>query len=148
MRCPSCEFPESKVVDSRPSDDGSTIRRRRECLSCKHRFTTYERLGDTPLLVTKSDGSSETFDRNKLLRGVTVACAKRPISPDQINGLIDAIEAELRAMPRNEITSKDLGTKVLSRLAALDDVAYVRFASVYKDFKNIEEFAAALEELR
>lgn len=148
MRCPSCEFPESKVVDSRPSDDGTTIRRRRECLSCKHRFTTYERLGDTPLLVTKSDGSSETYDRNKLLRGVTVACAKRPITPDQINGLIDGIEAELRNMPRNEITSKDLGTKVLDRLASLDDVAYVRFASVYKDFKNIEEFASALEELR
>lgn len=148
MRCPSCEFPESKVVDSRPSDDGATIRRRRECLNCKHRFTTYERLGDTPLLVTKSDGSSETFDRNKLLRGVTVACAKRPITPDQINSLIDEIETELRNMPRNEITSKELGTRVLNRLATLDDVAYVRFASVYKDFKNIEEFASALEELR
>ena len=148
MRCPSCEFPESKVVDSRPSDDGATIRRRRECLNCKHRFTTYERLGDTPLLVTKSDGSSETFDRNKLMRGVTVACAKRPITPEMINSLIDEIESELRAMPRNEITSKDLGTKVLDRLETLDDVAYVRFASVYKDFKNIEEFALALEELR
>ena len=148
MRCPSCEYPESKVVDSRPSDDGATIRRRRECLNCKHRFTTYERLGDTPLLVTKSDGSSETYDRNKLMRGVTVACAKRPISPDQINELIDGIETELRNMPRNEIASKDLGTKVLDRLASLDDVAYVRFASVYKDFKNIEEFASALEELR
>lgn len=148
MRCPSCGFPESKVVDSRPSDDGSTIRRRRECLDCKHRFTTYERLGDSPLLVTKSDGSSETYDRNKLIRSITLACAKRPITPDQITGVIDDIEAELRATPRNEITSKNLGTKVLERLESLDDVAYVRFASVYKDFKNIEEFAAALEELR
>ncbi len=148
MRCPSCDYPESKVVDSRPSDDGATIRRRRECLSCKHRFTTYERLGDTPLLVTKSDGSSETYDRNKLMRGVTVACAKRPITPDQITSLIDSIESDLRAAPRNEITSKDLGTKVLERLEKLDDVAYVRFASVYKDFQNIEEFASALEELR
>ncbi len=148
MRCPSCGFPESKVVDSRPSDDGSTIRRRRECLDCKHRFTTYERLGDSPLLVTKSDGSSETYDRNKLIRSVTLACAKRPITPDQITSLIDDIESELRAAPRNEITSKNLGTKVLERLESLDDVAYVRFASVYKDFKNIEEFAAALEELR
>ena len=148
MRCPSCGFPESKVVDSRPSDDGSTIRRRRECLECKHRFTTYERLGDSPLLVTKSDGSSETYDRNKLIRSVTLACAKRPISPDQITSLIDDIESELRAAPRNEITSRNLGTKVLERLESLDDVAYVRFASVYKDFKNIEEFAAALEELR
>lgn len=148
MRCPSCDYPESKVVDSRPSDDGATIRRRRECLSCKHRFTTYERLGDTPLLVIKSDGSSETYDRNKLLRGVTVACAKRPITPDQITSLIDSIEAELRATTRSEVTSKDLGTKVLDRLVQLDDVAYVRFASVYRDFKNIEEFASALEELR
>ena len=148
MRCPSSDYPESKVVDSRPSDDGATIRRRRECLSCKHRFTTYERLGDTPLLVIKSDGSSETYDRNKLLRGVTVACAKRPITPDQITSLIDSIEAELRATTRSEVTSKDLGTKVLDRLVQLDDVAYVRFASVYRDFKNIEEFASALEELR
>lgn len=148
MRCPSCGYPESKVVDSRPSDDGATIRRRRECLDCKHRFTTYERLGDSPLLVTKSDGSSETYDRNKLLRSVTLACAKRPISPDQITNLIDEIESELRTAPRNEITSKNLGIKVLEHLESLDDVAYVRFASVYKDFKNIEEFAAALEELR
>lgn len=148
MRCPSCGYPESKVVDSRPSDDGATIRRRRECLECKHRFTTYERLSDSPLLVTKSDGSSETYDRNKLIRSITLACAKRPISPDQITGLIDDIESELRAAPRNEITSKNLGIKVLDRLESLDDVAYVRFASVYKDFKNIEEFAAALEELR
>ena len=148
MRCPSCGHPESKVVDSRPSDDNTTIRRRRECLACRHRFTTYERLGDTPLLIIKSDGSSETYDRAKLLRGVTVACAKRPISPDQINSLIDSIESELRSMPRGETTSKDLGNKGLERLENLDDVAYVRFASVYKDFKNIEEFAAALEELR
>lgn len=148
MRCPSCGHLESKVVDSRPSDDGATIRRRRECLSCQHRFTTYERLGDNPMLVTKSDGSSETYDRNKLMRGVTVACAKRPVSPDEINELIDDIETELRAMPRGELTSKDIGTKILERLEKLDDVAYVRFASVYKDFKNIEEFAAALEEIR
>ena len=148
MRCPSCGHLESKVVDSRPSDDGASIRRRRECLSCRYRFTTYERLGDSPLLVTKSDGSSETYDRNKLMRGVTVACAKRPISPEQINSLIDDIESELRTMPRNELTSRDLGTKVLERLEGLDDVAYVRFASVYKDFQDIEEFASALEELR
>ena len=148
MRCPSCGHPESKVVDSRPSDDGAAIRRRRECLKCQRRFTTYERLGDSPLLVVKSDGSSETYDRNKLTRSVTLACAKRSITPDQITNLIDDIESELRSAPRNEITSKNLGTKVLERLESLDDVAYVRFASVYKDFKNIEEFAAALEELR
>ena len=147
MRCPSCGHLESKVVDSRPSDDGAAIRRRRECLDCQHRFTTYERLGDNPLLVTKSDGSSETYDRNKLLRGITVACAKRPVSPDQITTLIDDIEVEMRNVPRNELTSKDLGNMVLERLVKLDDVAYVRFASVYKDFQNIEEFASALEEL-
>ena len=148
MRCPSCGYPESKVVDSRPSDDGYSIRRRRECLECRHRFTTYERMGDNPFLVTKSDGSSETYDRNKLMRGVTVACAKRPITPEQITSLIDDIETELRTVPRNQITSKNLGNMVLARLEQLDDVAYVRFASVYKDFKNIEEFASALEELR
>ena len=147
MRCPSCGNLESKVVDSRPSEDGSSIRRRRECLSCKHRFTTYERLTDTPLLVMKSDGSSEAYDRAKLMRGVLIACAKRPVSPEQIESLIDSIESELRTAPANEIASKELGEMVMTRLAALDDVAYVRFASVYKDFKNIEEFSAALEEL-
>lgn len=148
MRCPSCGYQESKVIDSRPSDDGAAIRRRRECLECQHRFTTYERLGDSPLLITKSDGSTETYDRNKLMRGVTVACAKRPISPDQITSLIDDIEGELRSMPRNEILSTSLGTMVLERLRELDDVAFVRFASVYRDFKNVDEFAQALEELR
>ena len=148
MRCPSCGHLESKVVDSRPSDDGAAIRRRRECLACGNRFTTYERAGENPLLVIKSDGSSETYDRNKLIRGITVACAKRPISPEQINMLIDDIEAEMRSLPHGELTSKGLGNMVLERLVKLDDVAYVRFASVYKDFKNIEEFASALEELR
>ena len=145
MRCPACGHPESKVVDSRPSDDGATIRRRRECLECKHRFTTYERLTDSPLLVTKSDGSSEVFDRSKIMRGIVVACAKRPISPDQIEAIVDDIEGELRTSASNETSSKDLGDMVLARLAKLDDVAYVRFASVYKDFQNVEEFAHALE---
>ena len=147
MRCPSCGHPESKVVDSRPSDDYSTIRRRRECLSCRHRFTTYERLGDSPLLVIKSDGSSETYDRAKLLRGVTVACAKRPITPDQINNLIDGIEAELRQSPKNETTSKALGNKVLERLEKLDDVAYVRFAAVYRKFTDVGTFMNELKKL-
>ena len=148
MRCPSCGNPESKVVDSRPSEDGAAIRRRRECLGCGHRFTTYERLGDNPLIVIKSDGSSEVYDREKLMRGLLIACAKRPISPEQVATLIDSIESELRNASRNEIKSKDLGDMALVRLAKLDDVAYVRFASVYKDFQNVEEFAAALEGLR
>lgn len=148
MRCPSCGYAESKVVDSRPSEDGTTIRRRRECLECSHRFTTYERLSDNPVMVVKADGSSEAFDRQKLIRGLLMACAKRPISPDQISDLIDDIENELRNVPKNEVRSKDLGEMALARLAKLDDVAYVRFASVYKDFQNIEEFAAALEGMR
>ena len=139
MRCPSCGNPESKVVDSRPSEDGTAIRRRRECLECGRRFTTYERLGDNPLIA---------YDRQKLMRGLLNAAAKRPIGPEQIASLIDSIEAELRNASRNEIGSKDLGDMVLVRLAKLDDVAYVRFASVYKDFRNVEEFAAALEGLR
>ena len=147
MRCPSCGHLESKVVDSRPSDDGGVIRRRRECLACGRRVTTYERAEENPLIVVKSDGSSEAYDRQKLMRGLLIACAKRPISPEQIASLIDGIETDLRNSNQIEIRSKDLGDRVMARLAKLDDVAYVRFASVYKDFQNIEEFAAALEEL-
>ena len=117
MRCPSCGNPESKVVDSRPSEDGTAIRRRRECLECGRRFTTYERLGDNPLIVIKADGSSEAYDRQKLMRGLLNAAAKRPIGPEQIASLIDSIEAELRNASRNEIGSKDLGDMVLVRLA-------------------------------
>lgn len=147
MRCPACGNPESKVVDSRPSEDGTAIRRRRECLSCSRRFTTYERLGDSPLLIIKTDGSSEAYDRQKLMRGLLIACAKRPIAPEQIAALIESIESELRNTSKSEIKSKELGDMALVRLSKLDDVAYVRFASVYKDFQNVEEFAAALEGL-
>ncbi len=148
MRCPTCGDLESKVVDSRPSEDGIAIRRRRECLECGRRFTTYERLGDNPIIVVKADGSSEAFDRQKLMRGLLIACAKRHITPEQISSLIDSIETELRNASCSEIKSKDLGDMALLRLAKLDDVAYIRFASVYKDFQNVEEFAAALEGLR
>ena len=144
MRCPSCGYGESKVVDSRPADDGASIRRRRECLN---RFTTYERLGDNPLVIIKSDNSSEAFSRDKLFRGILIACAKRPITPEQISDIIDNIERELRSNPRNEITSKELGDLTLSYLADLDEVAYIRFASVYKDFQNIEEFSNALHNI-
>ena len=148
MRCPVCGNTESKVIDSRPSEDGLAIRRRRECLGCAYRFTTYERVSDSPLVVIKADGSSEVYDRQKLMRGILTACAKRPIPPERISALIDDIEAELRNGARTQVRSKELGDMALERLAALDDVAYVRFASVYKDFKNVEEFAAALEEVR
>ena len=148
MRCPACGHLESKVVDSRPAEDGSSIRRRRECLACGTRFTTYERSGDNPLVIIKSDGSSEAYDRDKLFRGLLIACAKRPISSDKISQLIDSIEAELRNASRHETSSKELGEMVLTRLATLDEVAYIRFASVYKDFKNVDEFREALKGLK
>lgn len=147
MRCPSCGHTESKVVDSRPSEDGTTIRRRRECLECGRRFTTYERLGENPLIVLKSDGTSEVYDREKIIRGLYIACAKRHISPEQINELVDSMEAELRNANYSEIKSKDLGDMVMKRLRDLDEVAYIRFASVYKDFKTVEEFEGALKGL-
>ena len=148
MRCPACEEADTKVVDSRSSDDGESIRRRRECLRCGHRFTTYERLGERPVIVIKSDGSAEAFDQEKLMRGVLIACAKRLVTSDQIERLVASIEAELRALPKGEVRSCDLGDMALARLAGLDDVAYIRFASVYKDFQNVEEFSRALKDLR
>ena len=148
MKCPACGNLESRVFDARRSDDGGTIRRRHECLACGRQVATYEGRGDDPLIVIKSDGPSEAYDRQKLMRGLLIACAKRPIAPEQLGALIDSIEAELRNASKNEIGSKELGDMALVRLAKLDDVAYVRFASVYKDFQNIEEFAAALEGLK
>ena len=145
MRCPTCNHMDSKVVDSRPSEDGSTIRRRRECLSCGRRFTTYERLGENPLIVLKSDGTSEVFNREKILRGLYIACAKRPIEPEKINELVESLELELRNRNKTEVESRELGDMVLRRLRTLDEVAYIRFASVYKDFKSVEEFSQALE---
>ena len=115
MRCPSCGNPESKVVDSRPAEEDAAIRRRRECLKCGRRFTTYERLGENPLIVIKTDGSSEVYDRQKLLRGLLIACAKRPVSPDQLSTIIDSIEAELRNNMKTEIGSKELGDMALVR---------------------------------
>jgi transcriptional repressor NrdR len=144
MRCPLCNHTESKVVDSRSSDDGDSIRRRRECLSCGYRFTTYERIQETPLLIEKKDGSLEPFDRNKLLRGLYTATAKRNIPPAQIEALIDAVEADVRKHYRDEVSSKILGDTVLKHLRDLDKVAYIRFASVYKDFKDLDEFMSEL----
>ena len=147
MRCPSCGETDSKVVDSRPSEDGSTIRRRRECLSCGRRFTTYERLGENPLVVLKTDGTSEVYHRDKIMRGLYIACAKRHINPEQINALVDDLETELRNKGYAQIRSKDLGDMVLERLKGLDDVAYIRFASVYKDFQTVDEFSQAIKGL-
>lgn len=147
MKCPSCEHEDSKVIDSRSAEDGMAIRRRRECLECGHRFTTYERLGERPVIVIKSDGSSEAFDREKLLRGLLIACVKRPVTHEQMDSLITDIETTLRASSSGEVVSKELGEMVLSRLASIDDVAYIRFASVYKDFKSVEEFSQALADV-
>jgi transcriptional repressor NrdR len=138
---------ESKVVDSRPGEDGSLIRRRRECLECGTRFTTYERLAEFPIIVTKADGSSEEFDQQKLMRGLLIACAKRPVALDKVATIIADIENDLRSQQKHEIKSKDLGDMVMARLASIDEVAYIRFASVYKDFQSIAEFSEALTEL-
>ena len=146
MHCPYCGFEESKVIDSRPAEDGSAIRRRRECLECEKRVTTYERYGERPVIVVKSDGSSEPFSREKLMRSILVACAKRPVTSEKIDELITDIESAIRSAS-GEVTSKELGEMVLGRLASVDDVAYIRFASVYKDFQSVEEFASALEEI-
>ncbi len=146
MKCPSCGFEESKVIDSRSAEEGQAIRRRRECIDCGFRFTTYERLGERPIIVIKSDGSSEAFDREKLMRSMLIACTKRPVNADKIDLIINDIESTLRST-NGEVSSKQLGEMVLARLAHTDDVAYIRFASVYKDFKSVEEFSRALEDI-
>jgi transcriptional repressor NrdR len=148
MRCPFCGHDETKVVDSRVSESQDAIRRRRECLSCQKRFTTYERREEMPLMVSKRDGSNEPFDRGKLLRGLIVATAKRDVSTDQLESLIDDIASELHNEFRYEIDSKVLGDMVLERLKVLDKVAYVRFASVYKSFEDVEEFTSELRGLK
>ena len=148
MRCPKCGFEDSSVVDSRPTEDISSIRRRRECLKCKHRFTTYERMEEKPIVVKKRGGSSETFDRDKLFRGILISCAKRPVDAKDIAALIEEIVVELRNNGITEIMSDDIGEMVLERLAKVDQVAYVRFASVYKEFANVGEFKKVLKDLK
>jgi len=147
MDCPACGYAESKVIDSRTSESQEAIRRRRECLKCGERFTTYERIEERPLMVVKRDGSSEPFDFNKLRRGIMTAVVKRPISADTVDGLISDILTYLQNSMRYEVSSKTLGDMVLRRLKELDGVAYIRFASVYKDFQDLDEFTRELEEL-
>ena len=147
MRCPKCNCDESRVVDSRPSDNNGAIRRRRECISCGHRFTTYERREETPLLVIKKDGSKEPFDRQKLIRGLVTATVKRSVPIDRLDALIDDIETELRDGGVSEVPSSEIGSLVLKRLINIDKVAYVRFASVYRDFKDLDEFSEELRSL-
>jgi len=147
LRCVVCGSLESKVIDSRPAEDGLSIRRRRECLKCGARFTTYERHSETPLIVLKNNRSAEPFDRNKLMRSLLIATKKRDIPPARLEALIDDVEAEIRNTLKNEVRSKVLGAMVLKRLKDIDEVAYIRFASVYHDFHNAEEFRSALEDL-
>ncbi|MBQ0092448.1 MAG: transcriptional repressor NrdR [Clostridiales bacterium] len=147
MKCPTCAHPESKVVDSRPSSDGSTIRRRRECLSCGKRFTTYEMIEALPLIVVKKDRSREAFDRSKLLRSVIRACDKRFVTLEQMDALVSDIETTLQNSLQSEVNSSRIGEMVMDRLKALDEVAYVRFASVYRQFKDIGAFMDELNRL-
>ena len=148
MRCPFCGHDETRVVDSRVSESQDAIRRRRECLGCQKRFTTYERREEVPLMVIKRDDDREPFDRGKLLRGLVVAAANRDISGAQLEKLVSDIEAELQNSFRYEIASQKLGDMVLERLKDLDKVAYIRFASVYKSFQDLDEFLAELRDLR
>jgi transcriptional repressor NrdR len=140
MKCPQCAFEEDKVVDSRTTKEGEAIRRRRECLKCAHRFTTYEYIERVPLMVVKKDGRREEYSREKLLGGLLKACEKRPVSREQIERVIDDIEAGLFARFKNEVKSTEIGNLVVDRLQSLDEVAYVRFASVYRQFKDINQF--------
>ncbi|MBQ8848956.1 MAG: transcriptional repressor NrdR [Clostridia bacterium] len=145
MRCPVCGFADSKVVDSRPVEEGNSIRRRRECLSCQKRFTTFEMVETIQTIVIKKDGSKELFDRNKLLSGLLKACQKRPVNAEEIVG---EVESELQNSLATEITTVEIGELVMKHLKDRDEVAYVRFASVYREFKDIETFMSELKQLK
>ena len=147
MRCPFCSYSESKVIDSRPAEEGSTIRRRRECLSCGKRFTTYEVIERMPLVVIKRDGSRQSFDKIKLINGMVRACEKRPVTLSQLEAIADSIEQDLQSGVEREISSSDIGEMVMVRLKDVDEVAYVRFASVYRSFKDINSFMDELKRL-
>ena len=145
MKCPGCGFAESKVIDSRPVPEGNSIRRRRECLACQKRFTTFEILETVQIIVVKKNNTKELFDRNKLLSGLLKACQKRPVNAEEI---ANEIESELQNSLSNEVTTEEIGELVMSKLKQRDEVAYVRFASVYREFKDIQTFLKALEQLQ
>ena len=145
MKCPNCGFPDSKVIDSRPVEEGNSIRRRRECLACQKRFTTFETLESVQIVVVKKDGSRELFDRSKMLSGIMKACQKRPLNGEEI---ANEIEAELQNALVHEISSRNIGEMIMDKLKLRDEVAYVRFASVYREFKDLDTFLAELNELK
>ena len=147
MRCPFCAHLDSKVIDSRVSEDGATIRRRRECEACARRFTSRERVEDVLPVVVKKTGEREPFDREKVLRGVRLACNKRPVAMDRIERFIEELERELVESEAKEVASKEIGERVMRKLRELDEVAYVRFASVYRSFRDIEEFRSELDRM-
>lgn len=147
MKCPYCAFRESKVIDSRPADEGNSIRRRRECLACRKRFTTYETIETLPLVVIKRDGSRQTFDKAKLINGMVRACDKRKVPLPVIEQIADEIEQELQGALDREVTTEEVGEMVMRRLQDVDEVAYVRFASVYRQFKDINTFMQELTRL-
>ena len=147
MRCPYCGYSESKVIDSRPADEGASIRRRRECLSCSKRFTTYETVESLPMVVVKKDGSRQSFDRRKVLGGMIRACEKRPVPLAELEKIAEEIEQDLQNSMEREISTETIGERVMERLRAVDQVAYVRFASVYRQFKDIDTFMAELNKL-
>ena len=147
MRCPFCGFLEDKVVDSRESKDGDSIRRRRECLECGRRFTSYERIDEIPYMVVKKDGRRETFDRNKIMAGLLRACEKRPISASQLETIVDNVEKQVQDTSDRELSTSDIGKIIMKSLKSLDKVAYVRFASVYLEFEDVSEFMNELKYL-
>lgn len=147
MRCPFCGKSDSKVIDSRPTDEGNNIRRRRECIGCGKRFTTYEKIETVPLRVIKKDGSRELFDSEKLIRGLTRACEKRPVSIDQLRSIADKIENDACSNLEKEISTAEIGKIVMEALKQIDDVSYVRFASVYREFKDINTFVEELNQM-
>lgn len=147
MKCPKCYHKHSRVLDSRPFEDGDAIRRRRECEECGYRFRTYERKEETPLIIVKKDGTRQEFVRKKLKRGLMRACEKRPVTIDEIEQIALEVEQEIRHADENEISSEEIGEMVLERLSEIDEVAYVRFASVYRQFDNIQVFLDELKEI-
>ncbi len=147
MKCPYCDYIESKVVDTRPTDEGQAIRRRRECMKCTKRFTTYEKIEEIPIIVVKKDGNRQSYDRNKLLNGIIKSCEKRPVSLEDIERIVNDIEKALSNSLEKEITSVEIGEMVMNELKDLDEVAYVRFASVYRQFKDVNSFMNELKKI-
>ena len=147
MRCPYCNYAESRVVDTRPTDEGHAIRRRRECISCGKRFTTYEKIEGIPLIVVKKDGNRQSYDRNKILNGIIKSCEKRPVPIEEIEKSVDDIEKNLSNSLEKEVTSVEIGERVMNKLKDLDEVAYVRFASVYRQFKDVNSFMDELKKI-